>query len=97
MVKMSLPIDGVNVLWQTIGVGLNKQFLMQLQNLLLQKRRKNSQGIRDVGYYMKQIPTDPKDIDSIAKERNFSYYQLGLIYKNKFKDYRRSKNKLEAL
>ena len=30
-------------------------------------------------------------IDSIAKERNFAYYQLGLIYKNKFKDYERSK------
>ena len=62
-----------------------------------EKGKESSQGIRDVGYYMKQIPIDPKDIDSIAKERNFSYYQLGLIYKNKFKDYPRSKDKLEAL
>ena len=67
------------------------------KSIASEKEKESSQGIRDVGYYMKQIPTDPKDIDSIAKERNFSYYQLGLIYKNKFKDYRRSKNKLEAL
>ena len=67
------------------------------KSIASEKGKESSQGIRDVGYYMKQIPTDPKDIDSIAKERNFSYYQLGLIYKNKFKDYRRSKDKLEAL
>ena len=67
------------------------------KSIVSEKGKESSQGIRDVGYYMKQIPTDPKDIDSIAKERNFSYYQLGLIYKNKFKDYRRSKDKLEAL
>ena len=59
--------------------------------------KESLESILDVRYYMNQIPTDPKQIDSIIKERNFSYYQLGLIYKNKFKDYSRSKEKLEAL
>ena len=48
-------------------------------------------------YYINQIPKETSKIDSLAKDRNFAYYQLGLIYKNKFKDYKRSKEKLEAL
>ena len=48
-------------------------------------------------YYLDQIPTDQIVLDSIAKERNFAYYQLGLIYKDKFKDYKRAQDKLEQL
>ncbi len=48
-------------------------------------------------FYTKQIPTDTKVLDSIAKERNFAYYQLGVIYKEKFKEYPRSADKLETL
>ena len=47
--------------------------------------------------YLAQIPTDQIALDSIAKERNFAYYQLGLIYKDKFKDYKRAQDKLEKL
>ena len=50
-----------------------------------------------VDYYLTQLPTDEKVLDSIAKERNFAYYQLGLIYKDKFKEYELSQNKLEQL
>ena len=75
---------------QTISDAISKPIVSE-------KSKESSEGILDVRYYMKQIPTDSKDIDSIAKERNFSYYQLGLIYKNKFKDYQRAKEKLEAL
>ena len=50
-----------------------------------------------VDYYLAQIPTEEKVLDSIAKERNFAYYQLGLIYKDKFKEYKRAQNKLEYL
>ncbi|MDA8850245.1 hypothetical protein N8008_01165 [Flavobacteriaceae bacterium] len=50
-----------------------------------------------VDYYLAQIPTEQTALDSIAKERNFAYYQLGLIYKDKFKDYKRAQGKLEAL
>ena len=48
-------------------------------------------------YYISLIPTEKKDIDSIQKERNFAYYQLGLIYKNKFSEFELSKNKLNDL
>tara|TARA_B100000768_G_scaffold180386_1_gene200192 strand:+ start:2443 stop:4959 length:2517 start_codon:yes stop_codon:yes gene_type:complete len=50
-----------------------------------------------VGFYVSQIPSEEKVLDSIAKERNFAYYQLGLIYKDKFKEYKRSQDKLEQL
>ena len=48
-------------------------------------------------FYIKQLPTDQKEIDSLAKERNFAYYQLGIIYKEKFKEYKLASDKLEAL
>ena len=50
-----------------------------------------------VDYYLAQIPTEEKVLDSISKERNFAYYQLGLIYKDKFKEYKLAKDKLEQL
>ncbi len=40
----------------------------------------------DVAYYLAQLPTDEKVIDSLNKELNFANYQLGLIYKEKFKE-----------
>lgn len=48
-------------------------------------------------FYTKQLPTAIKDLDSIAKERNFAYFQLGVIYKEKFKEYKRAADKLETL
>ena len=48
-------------------------------------------------FYLKDIPSSPKILDSIAKERNFAYYQLGVIYKEKFKEYKRAADKLEKL
>ncbi|RKS26424.1 tetratricopeptide repeat protein [Flavobacterium endophyticum] len=50
-----------------------------------------------VDYYLKQLPTEQKAIDSLAKERNFAYYQLGLIYKDKFKRYELATGRLEKL
>ncbi len=47
--------------------------------------------------YISQIPTDKVVIDSLAKDRNFAYYQLGLIYKEKFKEYNLAANRLEKL
>lgn len=44
-------------------------------------------------YYLAQIPTSAVVLASIKKERNYAYYQLGLIYKEKFKEYDRSKGK----
>ena len=51
----------------------------------------------DPQFYISKIPTEPKAIDSISKERNYAYYQLGLIYKEKFKEYQLAKNKLESV
>ena len=50
-----------------------------------------------IAYYLAQIPSEESALDSISKERNFAYYQLGLIYKDKFKEYTLSQNKLEKL
>lgn len=50
-----------------------------------------------VAYYLAKIPTEKAVLDSIAKERNFAYFQLGLIYKDKFKEYSISQEKLEKL
>ncbi len=48
-------------------------------------------------FYLKGIPKDKIILDSIAKERNFAYFQLGTIYKEKFKEYQLAANKLEQL
>lgn len=48
-------------------------------------------------FYVQQLPVSATAIDSIAKERNDAYYQLGLIYKEKFKEYDLAAKKLEQL
>ena len=50
-----------------------------------------------VDYYLAQLPKEKMVLDSISKERNFAYFQLGLINKDKFKEYTLAKNKLEKL
>lgn len=47
--------------------------------------------------YISEIPSDVEVIDSLKKDRNFAYYQLGVIYKEKFKEYDLASDKLEAL
>ncbi len=47
--------------------------------------------------YIALIPREEIIVDSITKERNFAYYQLGLIYKEKFKEYDLAINRLETL
>ena len=48
-----------------------------------------------VEYYLKQIPVDKAVIDTLNTERNFANYQLGLIYKEKFKENVLAAGKLE--
>ena len=50
-----------------------------------------------VPFYINQIPTKQSEIDLLIKDRNFAYYQLGVIYKEKFKEYTLASNKLESL
>lgn len=48
-------------------------------------------------FYISQLTTSQTEIDSLSKERNFAYYQLGIIYKEKFKEYLLAVSKLEKL
>ncbi|WP_411893936.1 tetratricopeptide repeat protein [Winogradskyella sp. A2] len=48
-------------------------------------------------FYIAQLPTQQIEIDSIAKERNYAYYQLGVIYKEKFKELGLAKSRYETL
>ena len=48
-------------------------------------------------FYLKQLPVEKPVIDSINKERNFANYQLGIIYKEKFKENLLAVAKLEKL
>ncbi len=48
-------------------------------------------------YYLEQVPTDAGLIDSLRTERNFANYQLGLIYKEKFKENILAAGKLEEV
>lgn len=48
-------------------------------------------------FYLEQIPTDVTVIDSLRGERNFANYQLGLIYKEKFKENELASEKLERV
>jgi len=48
-------------------------------------------------FYLDQLPKTKIEVDSIKKERNFAYYQLGTIYYEKFKEYNLATDKLENL
>lgn len=47
--------------------------------------------------FIDQLPKEQSLIDSLSTERNFAYYQLGIIYKEKFKEYGLASDKLEKL
>jgi tetratricopeptide (TPR) repeat protein len=51
----------------------------------------------DAQAYISRIPTDQVVLDSLSKDRNFAYYQLGLIYKEKFRENTLAINRLEKL
>jgi hypothetical protein len=48
-------------------------------------------------YYIKQLPKSQIAIDSISRERNSTYFQLGVTYKEKFKEYNLASTRLEQL
>lgn len=51
----------------------------------------------DVDSYIKKIPTEQKEIDSLRLTRNEALFELGLIYKEQFKNKNKSINYLERL
>lgn len=48
-------------------------------------------------FYIDMLPKEQTKIDSIAKGRNFAYYQLGTIYKEKLKEFKLASTKFEQL
>ena len=66
---------------------------------------KDAEGLKDTAaderytadFYTKQIPNSQTLIDSLSKERNFANYQLGVIYKEKFKEYKLGVDRFEKL
>ncbi|UBZ11849.1 hypothetical protein LDL79_06955 [Leeuwenhoekiella palythoae] len=54
-------------------------------------------GIYNADNYINKIPSEQPIIDSISTARNFAYYQLGLIYKEKLKEPQLAIQRLEAL
>ena len=70
---------------------------LKVDNEIAKVAEEQQQKRFSVEYYLTQLPTQENVLDSISKERNFAYYQLGLIYKDKFKEYKLAKEKLEQL
>ncbi|MEI6865237.1 tetratricopeptide repeat protein [Flavicella sp.] len=50
-----------------------------------------------VAYYLDQLPTTLRGIDSVSNLRNSTYYKLGLIYKEQFQEYELAATTLETL
>jgi len=57
----------------------------------------SEEDLYNADFYESLLPSDQKEIDSIKRGRNYAYYQLGLIYKEKFKEYQLAKFKFQDL
>jgi tetratricopeptide (TPR) repeat protein len=78
----------------------NKDIAFEQETKEVEKTPKDSTAVDErysTDFYISQIPTSQTLIDSLSKERNFAYYQLGVIYKEKFKEYQLAADKLEKL
>ena len=47
--------------------------------------------------YLAQLPQTQQAVDSVVQERDMAYYQLGIIYQEKFKEYQLAADRLEKL
>ena len=68
-----------------------------IENVTAEKELEAPKPQYSPDFYTTKLPTDAKIIADLAKNRNFAYYQLGVIYKEKFKEYQLAANKLEKL
>ena len=48
-------------------------------------------------FYLKQIPTDTKELQQLKQDRDNAYYQLGLLYSDRLEEYEIAAGKLEHL
>ncbi|RED48914.1 type IX secretion system periplasmic lipoprotein PorW/SprE [Seonamhaeicola aphaedonensis] len=79
--------------WSNKGASVNASSISTADVLAIA----TEEELYDPQFYISKIPTDEKVIDSISKERNYAYYQLGLIYKEKFKELNLAKDKFQDL
>lgn len=67
------------------------------EKALAEKEKLEDNPAYKTDYYITQLPTDFKVLDSLKKDRDFADYQLGSIYKEKFKEYKLAAFKFEKL
>ena len=80
--------------WRLSGSGSTSNNNQQVSAIIAGA---TEEELYDPQFYISKIPTNEKSIDSLIKDRNFAYYQLGVIYKEKFNELELAKNKLQAL
>lgn len=76
---------------QTISVDDTDDALVKVQEAI------SEEELYDPKYYLDKVPSDQSVVDSIQTTRNFANYQLGLIYKEKFREYGLAAQKLETV
>ncbi len=90
-----------NGFWRTLTNSLDNKELSIAEAPVQENENQNaddpSNNIYAVEYYVNQIPQDNKILDSIHKERNTADYELGVIYKEKFKEYALAQAKFEKV
>nr|WP_242015582.1 hypothetical protein [Robertkochia marina] len=57
----------------------------------------NTANVYDAEFYLAQLPDTPEEIDSIQEERDLAYYQLGILYKERFREYLLAAQRLQDL
>ncbi len=62
-----------------------------------ESKTKTDDAKYNVASYTNKLPKKKSDIDLLIKDRNFAYFQLGVIYKEKFNEYKLAQVKLESL
>ena len=77
--------------WSVPNINIEKTNILNVQNNI------NQDSIYSLDYYIKLIPKDSTQIDSINNVRNDAYFRLGSIYKDQFDEHQISNTKLFIL
>lgn len=64
----------------------NKSALSETEKIKTKESKEEETKKYDLNAYLEKIPTEKTAIDSLKTQRNEALYQLGLIYKEQFKD-----------
>ena len=83
--------------WRWSNKAIQNENIAQRERDLNEVQKETDDNRFKIAFYLAQIPTEKNALDSINNKRNFAYYQLGLIYKDKFKEFSLARHKLEKL